>query len=101
MTRQASFVAALVFYLPSPSRMSYAVSIKHAGKVYQLALDTSQPPAAFKQSIYEACGVPPDRQKVMLKAAVLKVSRLVLAVYWVLKAYWIAIGRRGLVEDRR
>ena len=63
------------------SQMSYAVSIKHAGKVYQLTLDTSQPPAAFKQSIYEACGVPPDRQKVMVKGGVLKVYQLVIELY--------------------
>lgn len=62
--------------------MSYAVSIKHAGKVYQLTLDTSQPPATFKQSIYEACGVPPDRQKVMVKGGVLKVYQLFIGVYW-------------------
>jgi len=80
--------------------MSYAVSIKHAGKVYQLALDPSQPPAAFKQSIYEACGVPPDRQKVMVKGGVLKVNQRTLWLYWVLKMYPIVLGRHGLVEDR-
>ena len=61
-------------------QMSYAVSIKHAGKVYQLTLDPLQPPVAFKQSIYEACGVPPDRQKVMVKGGVLKVCQLALGV---------------------
>jgi len=80
--------------------MSYAVSIKHAGKVYQLTLDPSQPPAAFKESIYEACGVPPDRQKVMVKGGVLKVYQLSPGIYWVLMVYPIALGRHGLVEDR-
>ena len=80
--------------------MSYSVSIKHAGKVHQLTLDTSQPPAAFKQSIYEACGVPPDRQKVMVKGGVLKVYQLVIGVHWALNVYPIALGRHGLVEDR-
>jgi hypothetical protein len=80
--------------------MSYAVSIKHTGKVYQLTLDTSQPPAAFKESIYEACGVPPERQKVMVKGGVLKVYQLILGAYWVLTVCPIALGRHGLVEDR-
>jgi len=82
MTSRALFVTALVFHFEFPfSQMSYAVSIKHAGKVYQLTLDTSQPPAVFKQSIYEVSGVPPDRQKVMVKGGVLKVCQLVLSVY--------------------
>lgn len=80
--------------------MSYAVSIKHAGKVYQLTLDPSQPPAVFKQSIYEACGVPPDRQKVMVKGGVLKVYQPAFGMSCVLRVYAIALGRYGLVEDR-
>ena len=80
--------------------MSYAVSIKHAGKVYQLTLDPSQPPAVFKQSIYEACGVPPDRQKVMVKGGAVKVYQLAFGVYCVLRVHPIALGRHGLVEDR-
>lgn len=52
----------------------YEVSIKHAGKAYNLSLDTDLPPAAFKQAIYETTGVPPDRMKVMAKGLVLKVN---------------------------
>jgi ubiquitin carboxyl-terminal hydrolase 14 len=50
------------------------VSIKHGGKTQNLSLDTSQPPSAFKQAIYEVTGVPVDRMKVMSKGVVLKVS---------------------------
>jgi ubiquitin carboxyl-terminal hydrolase 14 len=49
-----------------------SVTIKHAGKAYPLALDTAQPASAFKQAIYAATGVPPDRMKVMVKGGVLK-----------------------------
>ena len=51
-----------------------AVHIKHAGKVYDLLLDPDLPPSVFKDAIYHATGVPPDRMKVMLKGGVLKVS---------------------------
>ncbi|PVG00083.1 cysteine proteinase [Serendipita vermifera] len=48
------------------------VSIKHAGKTQNIILDTSEPVSSFKQSIYEATGVPVDRMKVMSKGVVLK-----------------------------
>lgn len=51
-----------------------AVHIKHAGKVYDLQLDPNLPPSVFKDTIYQATGVPPDRMKVMVKGGVLKVS---------------------------
>jgi ubiquitin carboxyl-terminal hydrolase 14 len=50
-----------------------AVHIKHAGKVYDLSLEPDLPPSVFKDAIYHATGVPPDRMKVMLKGGVLKV----------------------------
>ncbi|EIN05233.1 cysteine proteinase [Punctularia strigosozonata HHB-11173 SS5] len=48
------------------------VHIKHAGRTYDLTLDTDQPPTAFKQTIYELTGVPQERMKVMVKGGVLK-----------------------------
>ncbi|KAH7103506.1 cysteine proteinase [Auriculariales sp. MPI-PUGE-AT-0066] len=48
------------------------VSIKHSGKSYPIALDTSKPAVAFKQSIFEATGVPVERMKVMVKGGMLK-----------------------------
>lgn len=50
------------------------VHIKHSGKAYDVQLDPDLPPAVFKDAIYQATGVPPDRMKVMLKAGVLKVN---------------------------
>lgn len=52
--------------------MALNVAIKHGGKAYDVKLDPSLPPTAFKQSIYEVTGVPPDRMKVMIKGGVLK-----------------------------
>lgn len=49
------------------------VHIKHAGKTYDIQLDPDLPPAVFKDAVYSATGVPPDRMKVMVKGGVLKV----------------------------
>lgn len=51
-----------------------AVHIKHAGKVYDIQLDPGLPPSVFKDAIYHATGVPPDRMKVMVKGGFLKVG---------------------------
>ncbi|KAK2465548.1 hypothetical protein APHAL10511_002440 [Amanita phalloides] len=48
------------------------VLVKHAGKTHELKLDLDQPPAAFKDAIYQVTGVPVDRMKVMAKGTVLK-----------------------------
>ncbi|KAF9481605.1 ubiquitin carboxyl-terminal hydrolase 6 [Pholiota conissans] len=48
------------------------INIKHAGKTYSLPLDPDLPPAVFKDTVYNATGVPPDRMKVMVKGGVLK-----------------------------
>ncbi|KAI0772406.1 cysteine proteinase [Trametes elegans] len=49
-----------------------SVKIKHAGKVHDVQLDPDQPPAAFKDAVYQLTGVPPDRMKVMVKGGILK-----------------------------
>ncbi|CCM05924.1 uncharacterized protein FIBRA_08162 [Fibroporia radiculosa] len=49
-----------------------AVKIKHAGKVHDVQLNLDQPPAVFKDAIYQVTGVPPDRMKVMIKGGTLK-----------------------------
>lgn len=51
---------------------SIPVTIKHSGKTYSLTLDASQPPRAFKETIYQSTGVPVDRMKVMIKGGTLK-----------------------------
>ncbi|SNX83511.1 related to ubiquitin-specific protease [Melanopsichium pennsylvanicum] len=48
------------------------IKVKHNGKIHDITLDTAQPAAAFKQSIYENTGVPSDRMKVMVKGGMLK-----------------------------
>ena len=51
---------------------SVPVKVKHNGKVYDLTLETGEKGLAFKQAIQKATGVPPERQKVMTKAGLLK-----------------------------
>ncbi|EPQ30779.1 uncharacterized protein PFL1_01680 [Pseudozyma flocculosa PF-1] len=51
---------------------SIPVKVKHNGKVHDISLEPSQPATAFKQAIYEKTGVPPERQKVMIKGGMLK-----------------------------
>lgn len=58
--------------LVSLSIMALNVAIKHAGRAYDVKLDPSLPPSAFKQSISEVTGVPVDRLKVMIKGGMLK-----------------------------
>ncbi|CAD6887651.1 unnamed protein product [Tilletia laevis] len=48
------------------------VKVKHNGKVHELALDPAQPATVFKQSLYEKTGVPPERQKMVVKGGMLK-----------------------------
>ena len=57
--------------VPQPMA-SIPVTIKHSGKSYPLALDASQPPRVFKETIYQSTGVPVDRMKVMIKGGTLK-----------------------------
>lgn len=52
-----------------------SVKIKHAGKSYDLELDTSAPAPIFKQQIHQLTGVAPDKCKVVVKGGMLKVSR--------------------------
>ncbi|KAK0534192.1 deubiquitinating enzyme [Tilletia horrida] len=48
------------------------VKVKHNGKVHEVVLDPSQPATAFKQALYEKTGVPPERQKMVVKGGMLK-----------------------------
>ena len=38
-------------------------------------IDTSQPPLVFKAQLYALSGVPPERQKIMVKGGMLKVQK--------------------------
>ena len=42
------------------------VTIKHSGKTYNLSLDPSKAPLAFKETIYQSTGIPVDRMKVLI-----------------------------------
>jgi hypothetical protein len=72
-----TFGSKVGIHVSHPSEMSVLeVSIKLGGKTQNVSLDTSKPPSTFKQTIYEATGVPVDRMKVMSKGVVLKVSSI-------------------------
>lgn len=40
-----------------------------------MEIDTSQPPYVFKCQLYDLTGVPPERQKIMVKGGLLKVRK--------------------------
>uniref|UniRef100_A0A2P2M915 ubiquitinyl hydrolase 1 n=1 Tax=Rhizophora mucronata TaxID=61149 RepID=A0A2P2M915_RHIMU len=49
------------------------VSVKWQKEVFsKVEIDTSQPPFVFKCQLYDLTGVPPERQKIMLKGGLLK-----------------------------
>ncbi|XP_074567210.1 ubiquitin carboxyl-terminal hydrolase 7-like [Curcuma longa] len=49
------------------------VSVKWQKEVFQaVEIDTSQPPLVFKCQLYALTGVPPERQKIMVKGGLLK-----------------------------
>jgi ubiquitin carboxyl-terminal hydrolase 14 len=49
------------------------VSLKHAGKKYDVELDTSQTGLWLKTKAYELTGVPTDKVKIVVKGGMLKV----------------------------
>lgn len=44
-----------------------------------IEIDTSQPPIVLKSQLYTLTGVPPERQKIMVKGGILKVNYFVSA----------------------
>ncbi|KAJ8774101.1 hypothetical protein K2173_009532 [Erythroxylum novogranatense] len=49
------------------------VSVKWQKEVFpNVEIDTSQPPCVFKSQLYDLTGVPPERQKIMVKGGLLK-----------------------------
>ena len=54
----------------------FIVSVKWQKELFQaVEIDTSQPAYVFKCQLYDLTGVPPERQKIMVKGGLLKVSR--------------------------
>ncbi|GAA6018668.1 hypothetical protein JCM11491_001253 [Sporobolomyces phaffii] len=52
--------------------MPIAIKIKHAGKTYDVEVDTSAPATVFKEQLYQLTGVPTDKVKVVVKGGMLK-----------------------------
>ena len=49
-----------------------AVQVKWQRGMYPVEIDTDQPPALFKMQLFSLTGVPPERQKIMVKGGTLK-----------------------------
>lgn len=50
------------------------MSVKWQKEVFEdVEIDTTQPPLVFKAQLYALSGVPPERQKIMVKGGMLKV----------------------------
>ncbi|VDM78433.1 unnamed protein product [Strongylus vulgaris] len=43
------------------------VNVKWGKEKYQVSLDFDEPPLVFKSQLFALTGVPPDRQKVVIK----------------------------------
>ncbi|RLN23631.1 hypothetical protein C2845_PM07G12620 [Panicum miliaceum] len=55
------------------------VSVKWQKEVFPgIEIDTSQPPIVFKSQLYTLTGVPPERQKIMVKGGILKGQKLMM-----------------------
>ena len=48
------------------------VSVKWGKETFDVEADTTQPPTVFKFQMYSLTGVPPERQKIMVKGGMLK-----------------------------
>ncbi|GAA5878193.1 hypothetical protein JCM16303_002879 [Sporobolomyces ruberrimus] len=52
--------------------MPVPIKIKHAGKSYDLDVDTSAPATVFKEQVFTVTGVPIDKVKIVVKGGMLK-----------------------------
>ena len=49
-------------------------------KLKEIELNTDEPPLVFKAQLFALCGVQPERQKLMVKGTVIKVSFCAIVV---------------------
>lgn len=74
-----AYVFALLFgcawgYPYSYVAICFSVSVKWQKELFPaVEIDTTQPPYIFKCQLYDLTGVPPERQKIMVKGGLLKV----------------------------
>ncbi|XP_022721505.1 ubiquitin carboxyl-terminal hydrolase 6-like [Durio zibethinus] len=59
--------------IPNSNPIMLTVIVKWQKEVFKaVEIDTSQPPYVFKCQLYDLTGVPPERQKIMVKGGLLK-----------------------------
>ena len=52
--------------------MISSVQVKWKRGMYEVEIDTTQPPSLFKMQLFSLTGVPPERQKILVKGGTLK-----------------------------
>jgi ubiquitin carboxyl-terminal hydrolase 14 len=60
------------FALHARSMLTFVVVVKWQGKKFDIEMDTTEPGSTFKFQIFSLTGVPPERQKVLIKGGQLK-----------------------------
>lgn len=64
-----------MFYFHTDFGCLCAVSVKWQKELFKdVEIDTTQPPYVFKCQLFDLTGVPPERQKIMVKGGLLKVN---------------------------
>ncbi|GAA5846356.1 hypothetical protein JCM5353_005260 [Sporobolomyces roseus] len=79
--------------------MPVAIKIKHAGKSYDLEVDTSAPATVFKEQIYHLTGVPIDKVKVVVKGGMLKDDADLNKLGWKAGQTIMVIGPAGPLPE--
>ncbi len=75
MSMEISLLSWELLFVMAQSRWSTmpTVSVKWQKQVFNgVEIDTEQPPYVFKCQLYDLTGVPPERQKIMVKGGLLK-----------------------------
>lgn len=57
-----------------------SVNVKHAGKKYAVEVDPESTGEVFKNQLFSLTGVPPERQKILVKGGQLKDDTLMNSV---------------------
>ena len=60
------------FHLTLCLPVCVAVTVKWKGKSFPMTLDTSESASTFKSQLFSLTGVPPEKQKIMVKGGMLK-----------------------------
>ncbi|KAK6202396.1 uncharacterized protein RJT21DRAFT_118415 [Scheffersomyces amazonensis] len=71
---------------------SFKVSIKNAGKTYEINLEAHDTGKVFKQQVYELTKIPPERQKILIKGGKLGDDEVIASLNLNLKQPIMVLG---------